>query len=65
MTVAKGIYFDSSEADVIAAFSTPDDTYEKAENGYKSLTWCYDYSAYLKITVYENGGVSACQLQQY
>ena len=65
MTVAKGIHFGSSEADVIAAFGTPDDTYENAENGYKSLSWCYDYSTYLKITVYADGGVSKIELQQY
>ena len=65
MTVAKGIHFGSSEADVLAAFGTPEDVYENAENGYKSYTWCYDYSTYLKITVYADGGVSSIQLQQY
>lgn len=65
MTIAKGIHFGSSEADVLAAFGTPYDTYENAENGYKSFTWYDNASKYLKITVYADGGVSSIQLQEY
>lgn len=65
MTIAKGIKYGSSEADVLAAFGTPTETYENPEHGYKTFTWRHDFSKYLKITVYADGGVSAIELQQY
>ena len=65
MTIAKGIHYGSSEADVLAAFGTPTETYENPEYGYKTFTWRHDFSKYLRITVYADGGVSAIELQQY
>lgn len=40
--VAKGIKFGAKEADVLAAFGTPDDTYESTDLGYKTFTYDKD-----------------------
>ena len=65
MTIAKGVTFGTSEADLLAAFGTPEDTYENTEKGYKAYTWRSDFSEYLYINVYADGGVSSFKLQQY
>lgn len=65
MTIAKDIHYGSSEADVLAAFGEPTESYENEEYGYKTFTWRHDFSKYLRITVYADGGVSAIELQQY
>lgn len=40
--IAKGIKFGAKEADVLAAFGTPDDTYESTDLGYKTFTYDKD-----------------------
>ncbi len=66
VTVAKGIKFGSTEQEVIAAFGQPeeDDIYV-SDSGYKTFEYCNDYSQYLRLTIYEDTGVSCIEIKEY
>lgn len=66
VTVAKGIKFGSTEQEVIAAFGQPeeDDVYV-SDSGYKTFEYCNDYSQYLRLTIYEDTGVSCIEIKEY
>lgn len=62
--IAKGIKFGSSEKDILAAFGTPDDTYESTDLGYKTLTFDKD-GIKARFKVSNKDGLVQIEYQNY
>lgn len=66
MELAKGIGIGSSREEVEAAFGVCDDIYESdPEYGYVTYNYSVDYTYYLKLTIYEDKGVTAIEISSY
>jgi hypothetical protein len=65
VTIAKGITFGSTEAEVIAAFGECDDIYNADEYGYKTYEYNDNYEKYLTITIFDDYGVTSIEMQSY
>lgn len=66
MEIAGGIGFGSTREEVEAAFGECEDIYE-ADSGYNYAVYNYDmdYKYYLKLTIYEDKGVTAIDISSY
>lgn len=66
MEIAGGIGFGSTREEVEAAFGECEDVYE-ADSGYNYVVCNYemDYDYYLKLTIYEDKGVTAIDISTY
>lgn len=66
MEIAGGIGFGSTREEVEAAFGECEDIYE-ADSGYNYVVYNYemDYDYYLKLTIYEDKGVTAIDISSY
>ncbi len=64
-TLSKGIHNGSSLQDVVNAYGEPTDTYRADSLGYWVYTYQYDYSTYLKLTIYDDKGVTAFDYSLY
>lgn len=65
VTIAKGITWGSTKDQVLAAFGEPKDSYISEEYKYSTLTYQYKYDKHLKITIYDEYGVTAISMDTY
>ena len=65
VVIAKGITWGATEAEIIAAFGEWDDEYVSEENGYKTVDYVIDYSKYMKLTIYDEHGLTAISFKEY
>lgn len=65
MEIADGIGIGSTREEVEAAFGPCDDIYEADEYGYVTYNYNVDYTYYLKITVFDDMGVTAISMSTY
>lgn len=64
-TLSKGIHNGSSLQDVVNAYGEPKDTYRSDSLGYWSYTYQDGYSKYLRLTIYDDKGVTAFSYDMY
>lgn len=64
-TLAKGIHNGSSLQDVINAYGEPKDSYRADSLGYWTYTYQDEYSKYLRLTIYDDKGVTAFSYDMY
>ncbi len=65
MEIAGGVGIGSTREEVEAAFGPCDDIYEADEFGYVTYNYNVDYKDYLKITVFDDMGVTAIAMSSY
>ena len=65
MDIAGGIGLGSSREEVDAAFGVCEDVYEATDYGYVTYSYDVDYTYYLKMTIYDDKGVTAIELSTY
>lgn len=65
MTIAGGITWGSTKEQVEAAFGQPEDVYTSEDHGYVTYTYQDAFSKYLKLTIYDEMGVTKIEMQNY
>ena len=65
MSIGNGLHFGSTHEEVLAAMGQCDDIYESADYGYSVYNYDYDFTYYMKITVYDDLGITAFDLCTY
>jgi hypothetical protein len=65
VTIAKGITWGATKAEIEAAFGECDDLYESEEYGYVTMEYTYDWQYYMTLTVFEDKGLTCIELSNY
>lgn len=65
MVIGNGLHFGSTHEEVLAAMGPCDDIYESTDYGYSVYDYNYDFTYYLKLTVYNDLGVTAIDMCTY
>ncbi|MGI6199167.1 MAG: hypothetical protein ACOYJA_00185 [Christensenellales bacterium] len=65
MTIAGGITWGSTKEQVEAAFGEPKDVYTSEDHGYVTYTYQDEFSKYLKLTIFDEMGVTKIEMQNY
>ena len=65
MTIGNGLKFGDTAQQVLDTCGPCEDIYVSEEYGYQVYTYCVDFNYYLRITVYDEYGITKIQLQDY
>lgn len=65
MTIGNGLTWGDTREEVEAACGPCDDIYESTDHGYAVYSYNIDFTYYLKVTIYDEFGITAFELSTY